>query len=763
MKIQISKCFLFVLIFLSLSLFINAQENDKKRSLISVLNAIQEYYGYQFNYAKDAVENHKIVPPSKKYTFTEVLDYLQEATGMEFMIISDRFVLVSVSTNLSLKQDLQLLPEVIVPSYIIKGISKLNNGSFKIDFSKFSMLPGLIDADVLQSIQAFPGIQSINENVSDISIRGGSHDQNLILWDGIKMYQSGHFFGLISMYNPQITQKVSLIKNGSDVSYTDGVSGSISMQTDEQVNTELKGNIGINFIDANGFSDIPINKKSSIQVALRKSISDFIQTPAYNNFFDKISEDTEVENSMSTVMNSDKKFDFYDASFRWIYKISDKDELRINFINVGNALEFNENTAEESRRSSVTQNSIAAAIHYDRVWDTKWKTSFEYYETNYKLKAINANIIDAQRFLQENTVSESSVKFKTNYNINNNFSLLNGYHFVETKVANLDDIDTPVFSQLISQVLRTHGLFSQINYKSLNRKTSLSAGIRFNYINKFKKQILEPRLSFIHKFLDNFSVEVLGEMKHQSTSQIINFQNDFLGVEKRRWQISNNDDIPLIRSKQVSVGINYSKNGWLLSAEAYHKNVYDITAQSQGFQNQYEFEKATGDYKANGVDVILRKQIHNFNAWLSYAYLNSDYTFTSFPEQRFPSNYNINHAITLGATYTYKDLKVSSGLNWFSGNPTTLPVSGNEIVNNEINFEPSNNSQLNDYLKVDISALYNFKIGNDTKADIGASIWNIFDRKNEINNFFRVNNDNVDETLQTSLGFYPNVVMRVYF
>ena len=93
--------------------------------------------------------------------------------------------------------DFQPLSEVVISNYITSGINKINNGSYEIDFTNFDILPGLIDNDVLQSVQAFPGIQSVNETVSNINIRGGTHDQNLILWDGIKMYQSGHFFGLI--------------------------------------------------------------------------------------------------------------------------------------------------------------------------------------------------------------------------------------------------------------------------------------------------------------------------------------------------------------------------------------------------------------------------------------------------------------------------------------------------------------------------------------------------------------------------------------
>ena len=762
MKIKNSHYFILNLFLFACTFAGSAQEHDGKVALTSVLTTIQDQYGYQFNYAKDVVETYRISLPSKDLTFEEVIQFLKNHTDLKYTIIGSSFVLVT-PPNKTLKDNLQQLPEVIVPSYIIKGISKLNTGAFKIDFSKFTMLPGLIEADVLQSIQAFPGIQSINENVSNISIRGGSHDQNLILWDGIKMYQSGHFFGLISMYNPQITEDVLLYKNGSDVSYTDGVSGTILMKTDNEINSDFKGNIGVNFIDANGFADIPISKRSSIQVALRKSISDFIQTPAYNNFFDKISEDTEVENSMNTVMNSDKEFDFYDVSFRWIYRISDKDELRINFINVANELVFNENTEDESRQSNVNQNSIAGAVHYNKIWNSNWQTAVELYETDYKLKAVNANIADSQRFLQENIVSETSFKLKNQYQFSENISFLGGYHFVETEVTNLDDVDVPRFRSLISEVVRTHGLFSQLNYNSFDRRTVLNAGLRFNYIGKFKKQIWEPRLNFSHKFLDGFNVEVLGEMKHQNTSQVINFQNDFLGVEKRRWQLSNDKDIPVIRSQQVSVGVNYSKRGWQISTDAYYKKVKNITAQSQGFQNQFEFVQAIGDYKANGVDFILRKQVNNFNIWLSYAFLNSDYQFETFSENEFPSNYNIRHATTLGTTYTNRNLRISTGLNWFSGNPTTLPVAGNEIVNNNINFEPSNSSELKDYLKLDISALYHINLGLKTKADIGASVWNLFNRNNQINNFFRLNNGQVDETLQTSLGFYPNLLMRVYF
>lgn len=754
-----------ILLFLSFifNFFVYSQTTEDKQSLSAVFSILEERFKVQFNYAEDLVSEIKIISPDDALSLEGTLVYLESVTNFSFQIIADNTILVLANPTPFILQELS---EVMVSGYIVKGINKLSNGSFEIDISDFDILPGLVDTDVLQAVQAFPGIQSINETVSNINIRGGSHDQNLILWDDIKMYQSGHFFGLISMFNPQITQRVSLTKNGSGTEFTDGVSGIISMQSDREVTKAFKGNIGVNFIDANGFVDVPLGD-SSLQIAARKSISDFTETPTYNNFFERISQDTEVENNATSIINSDKAFDFYDMSLRWIYRINDKEELRVNFINVTNELVFNENatidSVEDSRESSLSQNSIAGSVAYSRIWNDKWLTTFEGYETDYKLKSINANLLDSQRFLQENKVSETSLKLKVDYKINEHFNLLSGYHFVETEITNLDDVDVPRFKLLISEVVRTHGIFSQLYYKSKDKNTNITSGLRYNYIEKFGKRLLEPRFSLSHKFLDHFSVEVLGEFKHQNASQIINFQNDFLGIEKRRWQLSNDRDIPVIKSRQVSLGVSYDKSGWLFSAETYFKKVQGITTQSQGFQNQYEFVRTSGSNEVKGIDVLIRKRLDRFNSWLSYSFMDSEYEFKDLAENTFPSNFNIRHAVTLGTNYSSNRLKLSAGLNWNSGRPTTQPVINNAILNGEINYESTNTSELKSYLRVDLSALYDLKLSAKTKANLGLSIWNVLDRENIINSFYRISNDEVTEIQQRSLGITPNVVFRVNF
>lgn len=660
------------------------------------------------------------------------------------------------------------LAKVTLTGFIVKGIDKKSNGTTQIDFSKFSILPGLIETDVLQSVQALPGIISVDETISNINIRGGSNDQNLLLWDDIKMYQSGHFFGLISGFNPQITNTVSIIKNGSSVAYTDGVSGTIAMQTDTEIATDFKASLGANLLSADAFVDIPFSEKSSVQIGVRKSLSDVITTPTYVTFFNRITQETEVETNDIAILNSNQEFDFSDTSLRWLYKISDKDQLRLNFINIQNELRFDEttnvDTVLETRESSLTQNSIAGGIFYERTWNPFLKTSIHIYETDYTLRGFNANLLASQRFLQENIVSETGIKLKADYNLTSRLNLHSGYQILETEVTNLNDIDDPLFRELRSNVVRTHAVFSEVGYRSADKNTQINAGGRFNYIDKFKKILVEPRLSINHEFWDYFSVEVLSEFKHQNTSQIINFQNDFLGIERRRWQLANDDDIPVIESKQASLGISYSRLGLLFNVEAYYKNIDGITTQSQEFSTKYEFTRASGSYEAMGVDVLVRKRYGKFNSWLSYSFINNDYTFESLPEVTFPSNFDITHVVTFGTAFTTNNLKVAIGVNWRTGQPTTLPVSGAEVVDNEVNFANANSSQLDDYLRADFSALYQLKTKKRWRAELGFSVWNLTNNDNTIERFFRVDrNSMAQEFNRSALETTFNAVFRIHY
>ena len=526
-------------------------------------------------------------------------------------------------------------------------------------------------------------------------------------------------------------------------------------------------NIGVNLIDVNGFGDIPIGRNSSLQVAARKSLSGFTTTPTYSNYFDRIEQDTELENNETTITNSDKNFDFYDASLRWLYRISENDQLRLNFIYIGNELKFNENAivggVKRSRESSLNQNNLGAGLFYIHKWSEHLTSALQIYETDYILKANNANLLASQRFLQENKVSETGIKAKTTIRLDDRFNLVAGYEFVETQVTNLDDVDVPRIRTLISEVVRTHGLFSEGTYISNSTNTEVRFGLRHNYFDKFEEHITEPRLAIYQKITPNLQLELSGELKHQITSQVINFQNDFLGVEKRRWQLTNNNNIPILKSRQAGFALHYKNKSWLLSAEGFFKKVKGITTQSQGFQDQFEFVKSNGSYEVIGSELLINKRFNKFNLWASLSTMQNQYKFAELIENTIPSLLDITYATSMGGTFQLGSINISAGFNWRTGKPTTIPVQGNEINEGSINYAASNSSRLDDYMRLDLSAIYNLSF-DEFFGEIGLSVWNVLDRENVVNQFFRPTNDGlVNQFEQSALRLTPNVMARVYF
>ncbi len=670
--------------------------------------------------------------------------------------------------KVTLSPKLEYLNAVNLSNYFAKGISKNEDGSLNINYQDFDILPGLIEPDVLLTIQALPGIQSVNETVSFLNIRGGTNDQNLILWDGIKMYQNGHFFGLISAFNPFLTQDVTVMKNGSPASYGDGVSGVISMEGKEAINKEFKGEIGVNLISTDAFVDVPLGEIGSVQVAGRKSLNNLLKTPTYDSYFEKAFQNTELTITNPDILpTSNDDFSFFDTSFRIQVQPTDKDFFRANFLALGNSLEFLENAnindTLQSRKSDLLQNNVSGGFYYKRLWNDRFTTDIQFYGSSYELQASNFDIINNQQLFQANDVLESGIKAKGRYEISEKLAGEIGYQFNETGITNFVRINNPFFEQRDKQVLITNSGFAEISYRPSN-KTLLNLGLRMNHIDKFDEILWEPRLSFNHQFLDYFTFEILGELKSQTTSQIIDFQNDFLGIENRRWVLSSPGEIPIIQGRQLSAGLAFNRKGWLVSAEPYIKKVTGITSQSQGFQNQFQNLRTTGSYTTYGVDFLLNKRFKKINTWLSYSYADNEYEFNEFIPQSFHNNIDIRHTLTYGINYSLNNFNISGGFNWHTGKPNTPLVPSAEIIDEEINFGMPNSTNIQDYFRVDISGTYQFKMGKSTEGFVGLSIWNLLDTNNVTNQFFRINSEEeIEEIDELALGFTPNISFRLRF
>ena len=189
---------------------VKAQTIQKEKQPLSiVLKALSETYNISFSYVNETINDKEVATPHKELSLKEVLAFLQSETQLDFELLDNRFVVIKAIKKKQNEFRIQSLEEIVITNYLTSGITKLNDGSLTIKPKTFGILPGLIEPDVLQTIQAIPGIISTDETVSNINVRGGTHDQNLLLWDGIKMYQSGHFFGLISAFNPHTTKRIN--------------------------------------------------------------------------------------------------------------------------------------------------------------------------------------------------------------------------------------------------------------------------------------------------------------------------------------------------------------------------------------------------------------------------------------------------------------------------------------------------------------------------------------------------------------------------
>lgn len=670
--------------------------------------------------------------------------------------------------TIALISKVEQLTEIVIRNYFARSIQKNVNGSYEISYDAFELLPGLIEPDVLQTIQALPGIQSVDESVSNMNIRGGANAEILLQWDGIKMYQSGHFFGLISAFNPHITDTARLIKNGSDAHLNDGVSGTIQMETSSKIESEFKAGVGLNMINADGFVVVPIGSKSSLEVGGRKSINNFWKTPAYKQYFDKAFQNTEISSEDDLVITSDDEFSFYDVNVTWNYQLSQKDFIKVSGLHFENNLTYLENASIgdelESKESSAAQRNSALSIFYDRNWSDKFSSNVQVYASLYNLYSNNQDILNEQRLIQENEVEENALRINTAYRRDDKFTWLNSYDYSETGITNIQDVDNPLYYRRVKEVIRTHGLSSAVKYQSPNKRTNIYGGLRLNYIEKFATAFVEPRLQVDHQINDALSVELLGEFKNQTTTQVIEFQEDFLGVENRRWILSDNDTIPIVKSKQLSLGVRFNDKGWLLSAEPYFKKVSGITSQSQGFQNQFQYIKSVGDYNAYGIDLLVNKRYHQFNGWLSYSYSKSTYNFEEFSPNEFPTNFDIPHSVSSGLNYEYKKLTVATGITWRSGKPYTVPLSEDSVLSNNVQFGEPNSKRLDPYMRWDASAQYQLKLDDRTNGIIGVSVWNLLNQEHIINTYFRsTDGTTIEQVNQYSLGLTPNVSFRVNF
>lgn len=677
--------------------------------------------------------------------------------------------------TLKLGQLYQQLEEVVVYDFLTKGLVKQMDASIELNSEQFGILPGLSEPDVLQTIQALPGIKSIDETVSDINIRGGSNDQNLILWDGIKMYQNGHFFGLISAFNPYLTDKVTVIKNGTSASYGDGVSGVIDMQTKNKISADFYGGAGFNLISGDIFGQVSIGDKLALQFSARRSTTDFFDSPTFDTFFNRAFKANQVVGGtqQSNDIERDDSFYFYDFTGKVLYDINEKHQFRASFININNLLDYTERATDSERwtQSALDQTNLSFGGNLGSKWSNRFSTTLNAYYTKYNLDAENISSQGEQVLFQGNQVIETSAKLTLDYKLRDALSWNNGYQVSQTGITNITRLRQPNFNSDIIGIVNINSFFSELVYESIDRKLFARGGVRLNLLQNpgdFDEFLVEPRLTVNYAIAKDLKAILLGEFKSQATNQIIDLEQNFLGIEKRRWIVSDGENLPITRSKQGSFGLNYDSRNLYIGLEGFYKEVNGISTATQGFQNQNQFNGEIGKYDVKGIEFLINKKTKDYSLWASYTYNDNNYTFEDLVPPNFPNNLDIAHTATLAGTYTLNAIRFGLGLNFRTGKPFTEPDPitpvNTLLFPAQIVYGVNNTSRLPEYLRADASIIYDFDWGRHVKASAGASILNFTNRNNVLNIFYRLDeNDTVEKVESTSLGITPNFSFRLKF
>ena len=244
--------------------------------------------------------------------------------GYQTFSISPEALNVPDCPKFQLQPILQNLDEVITHRYSTTGISKKNDGTIVIKPKKFGLLPGLIEPDVLQTMQQIPGIISIDETISNINVRGGTHDQNLFLWNGIRMFQTGHFFGLISAFNPSLAQNITISKNGSSAFFGESVSSLIDISSQNSNTENTNASLSSNMISAEFYTKVKISDNSNFTFSARRSLTDIFQSPTYRSYSNRIFQNTVITDLTTNAIvgyKSNVVFYFYDITAQFEQKI----------------------------------------------------------------------------------------------------------------------------------------------------------------------------------------------------------------------------------------------------------------------------------------------------------------------------------------------------------------------------------------------------------------------------------------------------------
>ncbi len=311
----------------------------------------------------------------------------------------------NTTQNVALEQS-SVLQEVEIKAERYERIEeRAQMGRIDIPIQQIKNVPAFLgEKDVLKALQLLPGISGGGEGQSGIYVRGGGPDQNLILLDGVPVYNVSHLFGFFSVFNPDAVKDVSLIKGGFPARYGGRLSSVVEINMKEGNENEFHAEGTIGLIASKLTLEGPIKKgKSSFIVSGRRTYIDILARPIIKAGFKADGTDGVVG------------YFFDDVNAKVNYRLSEKDRVYLSFYTGQDKfyLNFEENDTdyEDAFKAGLGWGNITSALRWNHIWSPKLFANSTLTYSRYKFNTSNG--FESRELENQAVISED--KFDLSY------------------------------------------------------------------------------------------------------------------------------------------------------------------------------------------------------------------------------------------------------------------------------------------------------------------------------------------------------------
>lgn len=657
--------------------------------------------------------------------------------------------------DIELEEQIYSLKEVTVTSERLARVQSTTLGVERMQIKDIKNVPTAFgEMDVLRVVMMLPGVKAVGEASSGFNVRGGSTDQNLILFNDGTIYNPTHLFGFFSAFNPDLVKEIELYKSSIPSKYGGRISSELEINGREGNKKELTGQVSIGLLTSRATIEGPIGEKTSFILGGRTTYSDWMLNllPEKSGY-------------------KDGKAGFYDINAILDHKFSDKDNLYLSGYYSHDRFRFDSD--ERYGYSNANFSAKWRHIYHSRLTST-FTGGYDHY--GYKTET-RENPADAYQL--KFGINQGFAKFDFTSYLTDKHTLdfgVNGILYVLNPGSYTPNADSSLV--VPDHIQEEHALETSVYLADrwdITPELSINAGIRYTMFNAMgprnynlydperlpdESSIIETksvdgwksfktyhapefRLSARYAFSSDFSIKVGANTLRQYIHKL---SNTTIMSPTDTWKLSDANIKPQ-RGMQLAAGIykNFVDNTIETSVEGYYKTMKDYLDYRSGAQlmmnHHIETDVIRTIGKAYGVELMIKKTQGKLNGWISYAYsrtqLKQDDSKVEKPINNgdwYNADYDKPHEFKFAGNYKFTQrYSISLNCDYSTGRPITLPTSKYEYAGGEfVYYSERNQYRIPDFFRMDFSI--NIEPSHHltllTHSTISIGVYNLTGRKN---------------------------------